>query len=440
MTPEELIRKRKRDELLKRANAAQPTTPTDGEQLVSENTKEALKAAGHWAGVIGKRAAELTQKGVAAAAEKAKEAKAQLDAKRAKTAEERAQATEANSSTLTVQPAKVDVAKKFLKTETAGSLVADGMARDLISVDGEGREGKAPFAEMAVEDLVEALSDQVPAAMVGEGEAPLANLLQRDVADNLSVQSESDSPSFEGVSSEVIEEVLAQLVEAGIDDERGFLSPEPPGDTAREMARSVLEGAGYAKTSGARVSDLADDSKFASSLEDPLGEPVPPPDDAYSEEVTQPCIGTDDTTPRLKAWPWLVGGVVAVALVAGATYVLQGKNDQSPLSTPAPVAPVATPAVPEKLPEVMEAPVVAPAPAVLPEKVRTEPTVEKPQPVAAPVVTAPAPIATQSMPSRKRASAPLPKKAPAPAAAQKNDWQQKASNDLDAWAEKSGIK
>ena len=65
MTPEELIRKRKRDELLKRANAAQPTTPTDGEQLVSENTKETLKAAGHWAGVIGKRAAELTQKGSA---------------------------------------------------------------------------------------------------------------------------------------------------------------------------------------------------------------------------------------------------------------------------------------------------------------------------------------------------------------------------------------
>jgi len=440
MTPEELIRKRKRDELLKRANAAQPTTPTDGEQLVSENTKETLKAAGHWAGVIGKRAAELTQKGALVAAEKAKEVKAQLDAKRAKTAEERVQATEANSSTLTVQPAKVDVARKFLKTETAGSLVADGMARDLISVDGEGREGKAPFAEMAVEDLVEALSVQVPPAIAGEGEAPLANLLQQDVADNLSVQSESDSPSFEGVSSEVIEEVLAQIVEAGIHDERGFLSPEPPGGTAREMARSVLEEAGYAKTSGGRVSDLADDSKFASPLEDPLGEPVPPPDNAHSEEVTQPCIGTDDTTPRRKAWPWLVGGVVAVALVAGAINFLQGKDDQPPPSAPAPVAHVATPVVPEQVPEVLEAPVVAPAPAMLPEQARPEHTIEKPEPVAAPLVKAPAPVPTQSMPARKLASAPLPKKAPAPAAEQKNDWQQKASNDLDAWAEKSGIK
>ncbi|CAN7162950.1 hypothetical protein LJR168_002586 [Pseudoxanthomonas sp. LjRoot168] len=440
MTPEELIRKRKRDELLKRANAAQPTTPTDGEQLVSENTKETLKAAGHWAGVIGKRAAELTQKGVAVAAEKAKEAKAQLDAKRAKTAEERVQATEANSSTLTVQPAKVDVAKTFLKTETAGSLVADGMAQDLTSVDGEGREGKAPFAEMAVEDLVEEVSVQVPAAIAGEGDAPLANPSQQDVTESLSVQSELDSPSFEGVSSEVIEEVLAQIAEAGIHDERGFLSPEPPGDTAREMARSVLEEAGYAKTSGARVSDLADDSKFASPLEDPLGEPVPPPDDAYSEEVTQPCIGTDDTTPRRKAWPWLVGGVVAVALVAGAINFLQGKDDQPPPSVPAPVTPVAAPVVPEQVPEVMEAPVVAPAPAVLPEEARTEPTLEKPQPVTAPVLTASAPKEAQPKPSPKRASPPLPKKAPALAAEQKNDWQQKANDDLDAWAEKSGIK
>jgi hypothetical protein len=38
--------------------------------------------------VISKRTAELTQKGVAAAAEKAKEAKAQLDAKRTREAQE----------------------------------------------------------------------------------------------------------------------------------------------------------------------------------------------------------------------------------------------------------------------------------------------------------------------------------------------------------------
>jgi len=369
MTPEELIRKRKRDELLKRANATQPTTPTDGEQLVSENTKETLKAAGHWAGVIGKRAAELTQKGVAVAAEKAREAKATVDAKRASN---------------NVLP-------------SSGVVVSDGM-NELLS---------------AAEETLDANP-----TIAGEGEPPLGNLSQQDVADTLSVQSDSDSLLFEAA------ETLARR--------GGSCSPSALLGVANELGAGdtrVTDGVDFAPTFPSVFTDPADSSSAV-----PEGSSQPP--EAASVELS---LTPSQPGPRSR-WPWIVGGVVAVALVAGATYVLQGKNDQSPPSAPAPVAPVATPAVPEQLPEVMEAPVVAPAPAVLPEQARPEPTVEKPQPVAAPVVTAPAPIATQSMPSRKRASAPLPKKAPAPAAAQKNEWQQKASNDLDAWAEKSGIK
>lgn len=85
MTPEEKnqrILQRKRKELLERAKATPTASPTQEERLVSDGVKENLKAAGHWAGVISKRTAELTQKGVVAAAEKAKQAKAQLDAKR----------------------------------------------------------------------------------------------------------------------------------------------------------------------------------------------------------------------------------------------------------------------------------------------------------------------------------------------------------------------
>lgn len=396
MTPEELFRKRKRDELLKRANAAQPTTPTDGEQLVSENTKEALKAAGHWAGVIGKRAAELTQKGVAAAAEKAKEAKAQLDAKRAKTAEERAQATEANSSTLTVEPAKVDVAKKFLKTETAGSLVTDGMAHDLVLVDGEVCEGNAPTDEMASEDVVEALSVQEPAATPGETGAV-------DVGEAVLVEAQTEQ---------------LQVVEVpGLAPEVGAVSDQPAdGVEEHQVTDDVSIG----------QSELS-----LGAVEEPSHSP-----DATAPEGPQVFL---QSRPRSR-WPWIVGGVVAVALVAGATYVLQGKNDQRPPSASAPVAPIATPVVPEQVLEVVEVPVVAPAPAALPEQVKPEPPIKKPEPVAVPVVMAPAPIATQPMPSPKRASAPLPKKATAPAPEQENDWQQKASDDLDAWAEKSGIK
>ena len=113
MTPEERIQQRKREELLKRANATPTASPTQEERLVSDGMKENLKAASHWAGVISRRTAELTQKGVAAAAEKAKEVKATVDAKRARSAEERVQATEAESGP-TVQPTEAEVATKSL--------------------------------------------------------------------------------------------------------------------------------------------------------------------------------------------------------------------------------------------------------------------------------------------------------------------------------------
>jgi hypothetical protein len=396
MTPEELIRKRKRDELLKRANAAQTTAPSVEEKLVSDNTKETLKAAGHWAGVIGKRAAELTQKGVAVAAEKAKEAKAQLDAKRAKTAEERVQATEANSSTLTVQPAKVDVAKTFLKTETAGSLVADGMAQDLVLVDGEVCEGKAPTDEMASEDVVEALSVQEPAAIPGDAGAV-------EVGEAVLVEDQTEQ---------------LQVVEVpGLAMDVGTLPCEPE--------------------DGVEEPQVTDDVSIGQSGLAPGAVEEP----GRSPDATAPEGPQTSLQSRLRTrWPWVLGGVVAVSLVAGALHFLQEKNEPPPPSASAPVAPIVAPVVPEQVPEVVEAHVVAPAPAVLPEQAKPEPTIEGPMPAAAPAVTASAPIATQSMPSPKRSSPPLPKKSPAPAAEQKNDWQQKASDDLDAWAEKSGIK
>lgn len=397
MTPEELIRKRKRDELLKRANAAQTTAPSVEEKLVSDNTKETLKAAGHWAGVIGKRAAELTQKGAAAAAEKARDVKATVDARLAKAAEERVEATEqGRSSTPTIQAAEVEVATKFLKSERAGSLVTDGMAHDLVLVDGKVCEGKAPTDEMASEDVVEALSVQEPAAIPGEAGAV-------DVGEAVLVEAQTEQ---------------LQVVEVpGLAPKVGAVSDQP--------------------ADGVEEPQVTDDVSIGQS-ELSLGAVEEP---SHSPDATAPEGPQVSLQSRLRSrWPWVVGGVVAVALVAGALYALQEKDDQPPPSASAPVAPVATPVVPEQVLEVVEAPVVAPSPVVPPEQARPEPPIEKPEPVAAPVVKAPTPIVTQPKPSPKRASAPLPKKAPAPAAEQKNDWQQKASDDLDAWAERSGIK
>ncbi len=397
MTPEELIRKRKRDELLKRANAAQTTAPSVEEKLVSDNTKETLKAAGHWAGVIGKRAAELTQKGAAVAAEKARDVKATVDARLAKAAEERVEATEeGRSSTPTVQAAEIEVVTKFLKSEGAGSLVTDGMAQDLEHVDGEVCEDKAPTDEMASEDVAEALSVQEPAAIPGEAGAV-------DVGEAVLVEAQTEQ---------------LQVVEVtGLAPEVGAVSDQP--------------------SDGVEEPQVTDDVSIGQS-ELALGAVEEP---SHSPDATAPEGPQVSLESRLRSrWPWVAGGVVAVALVAGALYALQEKDDQPPPSASAPVAPVATPVVPEQVPEVVEAPVVAPSPAVPPEQAMPEPPIEKPEPVAAPAVTASAQKEAQPKPSPNRASSPLPKKAPAPAAEQKNDWQQKASDDLDAWAEKSGIK
>ena len=397
MTPEELIRKRKRDELLKRANAAKTTAPSVEEKLVSDNTKETLKAAGHWAGVIGKRAAELTHKGVAAAAEKAKEAKATVDARLAKATEERVEATEEErSSTPTVRSAEVEVMTKLFRSEGPGCVVVDGMAQDDVRVDGDDMEGKAPFAELAAEDLVDALAVHDQAAVAGEADS--------------------------------VEVGEATLVAAPIEQQPVVEAPDlaPEVGALSDLPADAVEEPQVTNDVSIGQSELA-----LGAVEEP----------SHSPDATAPEGPQTSLQSRLRSrWPWVVGGVVAVVLVAGAHYFLQEKNEQPLPSASAPVAPVAAPVVPEQVPEVVEAPVVAPAPAVLPEQAKLEPTIAKPEPVAAPAVTASAPIATQSMPSPKRASAPLPKKAPAPSAERKNDWQQKASDDLDAWAEKSGIK
>lgn len=397
MTPEELIRKRRCDDLLKRANAGQTTTPSVEEKLVSDNTKETLRAASHWAGVIGKRAAELTQKGAAVAAEKARDVKATVDARLAKAAEERVEATKEDwSSTPTVQAAEVEVATKFLKSERAGSLVTDGMAQDLVLVDGEVCEGKAPTDEMVSEDVVEALSVQESAAIPGEADSV-------EVGESVLVEAKTEQ---------------LQVVEVpGLAPEVGAPSEHP--------------------AAGIEEPQVTDDVPIGQSKL-PLSGVVEP---SHSPETTTPETPQVSLQSNARCrWPWVVGGALAVALVTGAIYFLQEKNDQPPPSALAPLEPVAAPVVPEQVLEVVEAPMIAPAPAVLPEQAKPERTIEKPEPVAARVVKAPTPIATQSMPSPKRASPPLPKKAPAPAAEQKNDWQQKASDDLDAWAEKSGIK
>lgn len=292
MTPEEKnqrILKRKREELLKRANATPTASPTQEERLVSDGMKENLKAASHWAGVISKRTAELTQKGVAAAAEKAKEAKAQLDAKRAREAQEHRAVEEKP------QDAPLTLEEEMLVRQ----LTSDAAAPVLV---GAGDKGMCTVWELVDE--------------FGEPGAQVADGLGGPSVDAKALSNE-DTAALVKLSQQDAVEVLS--VSAG-----------PEGSNR-------------------------------------------PPEAASPEQPVTPI----QPSPRSRL-PWVLTGVVAVALVVGAIYFLLGKNNQVPPSTPAPMAPVATPAAPEQLPEVVEVPVVAPAPAVLSEQAKPEATIEKP--------------------------------------------------------------
>lgn len=414
MTPEEKnqrILQRKRKELLERAKATPTASPTQEERLVSDGVKENLKAAGHWAGVISKRTAELTQKGFVAAAEKAKQAKAQLDAKRTREAQEHRAVEEKP------QDAPLTVEQEMLVRQ----LTSDAAAPVLV---GAGDKGMC-----TVWELVDEFGE--PGAQVADGLGGANNLVPDPGAVTSLTKLELGSEQFlfgETGAGMTSNDLLASggVVSDGMDRLRG---------AAKEALSTIHVPAALAGEGAAPLADLSQqdvvDTLSVSAV--PEGSSQLPHAASVEQQVTPSQLSSRS---RL---PWVVAGVVAVVLAAGAIYFLLGKNNQVPPSTPPPLMPVATPAVPEQLPKVVEDPVVPPVPAVLPEQAEPEPAIEKPEPVDAPPVTTTALIASQPKPSPKRAIAPLPRTAPAPAAEPRNDWQQKANADLDAWAKKSGI-
>ena len=417
MTPEEKnqrILQRKRKELLERAKATPTASPTQEERLVSDGVKENLKAAGHWAGVISKRTAELTQKGVVAAAEKAKQAKAQLDAKRTREAQEHSAVEEKP------QDAPLTVEQEMLVRQ----LTSDAAAPVLV---GAGDKGM-----FTVWELVDEFGE--PGAQVADGLDGANNFVLDPGAVTSLTKSQLGSEQFlfgETGAGMTSNDLLASggVVSDGMDGLRGAAKEALDANSTIHVP-AALAGEGAAPLADLSQQDVVDTLSVSAV---PEGSSQPP----HAASVEQP-VTPIQPSPRSRL-PWVLAGVVAVALVAGAIYFLLGKNNQVPPITPAPASPVATPAAPEQLPEVVEVPVVAPAPAVLSEQAKPEATIERPAPVAAPPVTTTAPIASQPMPSPKRATAPLPKKAPAPAAEPRHDWQQEANADLDAWAKKSGI-
>lgn len=401
MSSDDLMRKARLAAMLEASGEAPPPTKPTAKKpedaLVSDNTKAALKTAGTLAGMAGKWGLGKAKQAAVATVEKTKQV--QEAAAHKLEAAKQAREDEAVNRATPAHQESVDT------PASAGGEVSDGMGV----------------------------------------EAP--ELLNAD----------ANAASFEGDSPEVVETVLAEMVEAGIHDGRGFLSPEPPGDEAREVVRTVLEETGYGLT------DSNDEPTFVPPLEDPLGEPAPLPDDPYSEELSQSSAATSDTLSRRKPWPWVVGGVVCLGLGA---YFLFGPSDTALEPSTPPTHSVVTPPAAVTLEPAMdvpanieEQPVLAPVEADVAPVVEPTPEPEEaaPLPIAAaprpevveqPVANVePTPVARaiQAAPRAepKPAARPAPRpvqRAPAAAPAKpERAWQDKAKQDMDRWAQDMGI-
>ena len=403
MSNDDLMRKARLAAMLEASGEAapppKPTAKKSDDALVSDNTKAALKTAGTLAGMAGKWGLGKAKQAAAVTAEKTKEAQEAAVAKFEAAQHARAEAAVAKESA----PAETS---PDIELTAHGSLVTDGMVSEAVVL---------PDAE---------------------SEAPL-----------------------EGIATQDIAEALPQTAESDVHDEPGSLSIEPLGSDAQEEAQTVVEEADYTTTFAAPLSASTGDPELVLPIEDPLGEPAPLPDDPYSEELSQPTTGTDDEPglPR-KIWPWAAGGVVCLGLVA---FFAFGPSDTVPKPAATPTPSVAMPPAPVEVEPPMDVPAaVVDQPDLVPVAVEVAPAVEpapepdearavEPQPVVVEqpaVKVEPKPVARavqaapRATPQPAERPAPRPvQRAPAAPAKVEPQWQDKAKQDMDRWAQDMGI-
>lgn len=378
MTPDELLRQRKQQELLARANAASNTAPSADDALVSENAKQSLKAAGHWAGVLGRRAAEATKQGAAIAAEKARLAaaaaakktrQAQATSAERRAAAEQAKAEAENATALTAAPSD------------NGDLIADGIGRAISPdraplVDVAAKPGLLPFENLAPADIAR----EIQAIHHSSNEEEAASLPEPAIDPNVSPLPEDPLGELPPLPDDAYSEAATASGDATEPTRRRR------GWTLALLA-VVLVAAGIATFMGF-VSEKADGptkSVGALAVDAPAAPPQPVPLRAPAEPVTSP-----------SAEPVKSSSVQSEAI---------DPNEVDPLEPTEP-KPVLSPST-------SRAPTVTPDPAP------------------------PAPRATAS-PKQPLASRAAPR-APAPAPKSASEWQRQAGTDLDAWAKRSGL-
>ncbi|NIK06872.1 ribosome-binding protein 1/Meckel syndrome type 1 protein [Xanthomonas arboricola] len=391
MTPEELIKQREQRKLLARAAEAKTTGASDDEKIVSDATKENLKSAGRLAASFGKTVAEKTKHAAALAAEKGREAQEAM-ARRAEEAKAKKDADAAEQARLEAERARE-------------------LAEQMVHAQAEAQ---------AVED------SSIPSEPTPTTPAPLVTDVARARAEKPEATSASDadvvmSPPAPGVRE----------VEETARPEQAAVEPQVP----------EVQGAAPSKPTQPLVS---------------AGKPVPTNVAAKPHgRQTKPVTSSPATSAQVNAsrgWQRVAGAGVVVLVLAGAMAWWFSHRSSDAASDPRIDATVGV-TVPEQIPAlavpVLPAPPTAgvvPAVIVLQEeKPPIAPSVSEvpkaaspPKVEAAAVVPAVMPLAVTradaapvSTPKPRATQNPVPKAEP------KNDWQDQANNDIDAWAEKS---
>lgn len=379
---EQRMRERARQRLRESIKAQQETpagSPLGDDQVVSDAAKARLKQAGGIAEMAAKWTADKVVAATGTAWEKAKEAKAHLDAKREKDSEE--------------QPA-IEATSRVIDTSVESPV--------------ERVEEAVTDPDLSLEPSV----DASPGVLVAE--EVLTDPAELKQAEEINVPSQED-----GVAPT---DDQAQLEVAG------SLSGSPPEKVESEQTVALVEVVPV--VGAAPVAQEADAPRFVT--------PARAMNDAVEECVTVASPAQSATTFQWRR-PWIVGSVLVAALGVGAFLFLSGKEAQPEPTGSASTAEVAaTPAAPERSAEVKPA---VPAPAPFEATVQSTPAlqVEEPEKAPAPTQVAVAAVRSQTTPPTQRQKGSTPKKASVPEGANKNEWQQKANADLDAWAKKSGI-
>ncbi|MBL8264186.1 MAG: hypothetical protein KF800_00245 [Lysobacter sp.] len=395
MSHEDRIRQRQIERLRQRAGKASDATAPPDDRVFSNDAREKLTAAGQGVSQVGKGLLALGQKASHAALEKAREAKAVLDAKRTAKAAETpplAPSELAAGARPAAQPWFPRVSQTADESEmrvgpSAGVLVYDGMGT-LVSAGGD-----------------------LPNIAVGPyGTAPLSDLSAEDVSMALCAKTDPEPSNDVSVGKQGCEsEAFASKDAIGM----------PPG-----TASSALEGA-------APVPVI----KCV-----PQNAPAPP----VVVEAPRSTRSTPSNRPEhapLRKAPLIAGVVLALASAAGIAWwatrdVSASDEPERPTPVQAETSQLAPPAVVPEMSPVVE-PVVEPESEAAPVG-RGEPT---PSTLGIePATAAPAPepkaeptaVAKPAAPKPVRQATPKPTPAPAPGPAAPT-WQDEADAAMDAW-------